>query len=162
MEPREVLSTIGAAAAPVGELRLAIPLAVVQFEFAWYQAMIWALVGNLIPVLILPWVLYRLGYIMFKFPEPLRSLLVWRTRRLGGGTSSRLEKYGPLVLIPFVAIPLPFTGAWTGCLVAWALDIHPRKSLPFLVLGVLGAAIIVTALTQAGVSLSLFLGRDLE
>ena len=157
MEAGDILSTIGAAAAPVGELRFAIPLAVVKFDFTWYQAMGWAFLGNTIPVLILPWVLHRLGYIMLSSPQPIRGLLVWRTDKLKRGGSAWVARYGRLALIPFVAIPLPFTGAWTGCLAAWALDIHPRRSIPFLVLGVLVAAVIVTTLTELGVSLSIFL-----
>lgn len=162
MEVIDVLSTIGMAAAPVGELRFAIPWAVVKFDFTWYQAMTWAFIGNLIPVLILPWVLHRLGYKMLSFPQPIRGLLVWRTDRLRSSGGAWFSRYGRWALIPFVATPLPFTGAWTGVLAAWAFDIHPRKSIPMMVLGVLGAAIIVTTLTELGVSLSLFLGRDLE
>ena len=154
--------TIGAAAAPVGELRFAIPWAVVKFDFRWYEAMVWATLGNIIPVLILPWVLYRLGYIMLRFPQPVRGLLVWRTDKLKRSGSAWVTRYGRLALLPFVAIPLPFTGAWTGCLAAWAFDIHPRQSIPMLILGVLVAAVIVTTLTELGISLSLFLGRDLE
>ena len=48
-------------------------------------------------------------------------------------------------LFAFVAIPLPGTGAWTGALVAITLGLNLRKSLPPIMLGVLGAgAIIVT------------------
>jgi len=162
LEAGEILSTIGAAATPVGELRFAIPLAMVKFNFHWYQAMTWAIIGNTIPVLILPWVLYRLGYIMLSLPQPVRGLLVWRTDKLKRSGSVWFSRYGRLALIPFVAIPLPFTGAWTGCLAAWAFGIHPRQSIPMLVLGVVGAAIIVTTLTELGISLSLFLGRELE
>ena len=156
MEAGDILSTIGAAAAPVGELRFAIPLAVVKFNFTWYQAMGWGFLGNVIPVLVLPWVLHRLGYVMLSFPQPIRGLLVWRTNKLKRGYSW-VARYGGLALIPFVAIPLPFTGAWTGCLAAWALDIHPRRSIPFLIIGVLVSAAIVTILTELGVSLSIFL-----
>ena len=162
MDPVDVLSIIGLAAAPVGELRAAIPLAVVKFDFTWYQALLWALIGNLIPVLILPWVLHRLGHTMLGFPQPFRGLLLWRTNKLKQSGGAWVNRTGNLALLPFVAIPLPFTGAWTGCLAAWAFDIHPRQSIPFLVLGVLIAAAIVTTLTQLGVSLSLFLGRELE
>ena len=124
--------------------------------------MFWAIIGNIIPVLILPWLLYRLGHIMTKFPQPVRGLLIWRTDALKRKGSSWIIRYGRLGLIPFIAVPLPFTGAWTGCLAAWVFDIHPRKSIPMLILGVLGAAIIVTTLTELGISISLFLGRELK
>ena len=162
MDPADVLSTIGLGAAPVGELRAAIPLAMVKFDFPWYQALVWALIGNLIPVLILPWGLHRIGQRMLGFPQPIRGFLLWRTNKLRQSGGTQFNRYGRLALVPFVAIPLPFTGAWTGCLAAWAFDIHPRRSIPFLILGVLIAAAIVTTLTQLGVSLSLFLGRELD
>ena len=162
MELEEVLSTVGAAATPIGELRFAIPLAMVKFNFHWYQAMFWAIIGNIIPVLILPWLLYRLGHIMTRFPQPLRFFLIWRTDALKRKGSSWIIRYGRLGLIPCVAVPLPFTGAWTGSLAAWVFDIHPKKSIPMLVLGVLGAAIVVTTLTELGISMSLFLGRELK
>lgn len=157
MESAHILSTIGAAATPVGELRFAIPLAILKFDFTWYQAMGWAILGNVIPVLILPHILYRLGRLMEQFPEPIRSILLWRTSKLRQGGSKWVAQHGSLALIPLVAIPLPFTGAWTGCLAAWALDIHPRRSIPSLILGVVLAAIIVTTLTTFGVSLNIFL-----
>ena len=157
MESADILSTIGAAATPVGELRFAIPLAMVKFDFTWYQAMGWAILGNIIPVLILPHIFHRLGRLMMEFPEPIRSVLLWRTSKLKRRGSSWVAQHGSLALIPFVAIPLPFTGAWTGCLAAWALGIHPHRSIPALILGVLLAAVTVTTLTTLGISLSIFL-----
>ena len=162
MAVTDAFATIGMAAVPIGELRFAIPWAVVKFDFTWYEAMSLALVGNLIPVLIVPWFLHRLGYIMLSFPQPIRGLLVWRTNRLKKSGGAWFSRYGRWSLIPFVATPLPFTGAWTGCLAAWALDIPPRKSIPMMALGVLIAAIIVTLITELGVSLSVFLGHEVE
>ena len=56
----DALAVVGAAAVPVGELRFAVPWAMVHFGFPWQQAFILALIGNLIPVLILP--LLRRGW----------------------------------------------------------------------------------------------------
>lgn len=160
MEASEVLAIILAAAAPVGELRVAIPLAVVRYDFAWHQGLVWALVGNMIPVLVLPWALHRLGYVLIKFPRPLSTLLMWRTNRLASEQSRWFQLYGPWALVPFVAVPLPFTGAWTGCLLAWAIGLHPRRSMPLLALGVVGAGIIVISLTELGVTLALLVGQE--
>ena len=52
-----------------------------------------------------------------------------------------------LGLLIFVAIPLPGTGAWTGALVAALLDMRMRKAVPSILLGVLIAAGIMTAIT---------------
>jgi uncharacterized membrane protein len=47
-------------------------------------------------------------------------------------------------LFILVAIPLPGTGAWTGALVADALDIRIRKSLPTIAAGVVVAGLIIS------------------
>ena len=47
----------------------------------------------------------------------------------------------------FVGIPLPGTGAWTGSLIAALLGLKPRSAIPCIMLGVLLAAAIMTALT---------------
>ena len=50
-------------------------------------------------------------------------------------------------LVLFVAIPLPGTGAWSGCLLAWLLGLDRKKSLLAISLGVLIAGILVLAAT---------------
>ena len=58
-----------------------------------------------------------------------------------------VQKYGPLGLLIFVAIPLPGTGAWTGALIAALLDMRLRKAVPSILLGVLIASGIMSAIT---------------
>ena len=81
----DALAVVGMAAVPVGELRFAVPWAMIHFGFPWYQAFVLALIGNLIPVLILPGLLQRLGYLLLKAPKPLGSVVQWRIERLKGG-----------------------------------------------------------------------------
>ena len=50
----------------------------------------------------------------------------------------------------FVAIPLPFTGAWTGALCAFVFGIPFRKALIAIAGGVIIAGLIVT-LTTLGI-----------
>ena len=52
-----------------------------------------------------------------------------------------------------VGIPLPGTGAWTGALVAALLDIRLRTALPAILLGLLIAGGITTAVTLGVVHL---------
>ena len=158
MVVNEILATISLAAAPVGELRFAIPWSMLKFEFAWYQAFTLALIGNLVPVFILPWTLSRMGRVILTLPTPIGQLFRWRTAHLRKTASTWFARYGYWSLLPFVATPLPFTGAWTGCLVAWALDVPPKKSIPVIALGLLIAAVIVTTITELGISISGFLG----
>ena len=54
-----------------------------------------------------------------------------------------IEKYGYLGLILFVGVPLPGTGAWTGCLAASVLNMDKKKSFISIMLGIIMASIIM-------------------
>jgi uncharacterized membrane protein len=54
--------------------------------------------------------------------------------------SGRGEFFGLFLL---VAIPIPGTGAWTGCLISWILGINRKKSILAISLGVLVAGLII-------------------
>lgn len=58
-----------------------------------------------------------------------------------------VRKYRLLGLVILVGIPLPGTGAWTGSLVAAVLNIRMRHALPAILLGLMAAGLITTALT---------------
>ena len=59
----------------------------------------------------------------------------------------KIEKYGYLGVVLFVGIPLPGTGAWTGCLVASVLELDKKKSFLAAVIGVIIASIIMMAVS---------------
>ena len=82
----DALAVVGMAAVPVGELRFAVPWAMLHFGFPWYQAFFLALVGNLIPVLVLPVLLSdAMGHLLLDAPKPVGSILRWRIERLKEG-----------------------------------------------------------------------------
>ena len=150
----DILTTFIAAMTPIGELRLAIPLAIYAREVPWYIALPVAIVGNMIPVLILVPSLNRISKMLLSFRNPAGSLLKWQTKRLQSAHSLRFQKYGAMALIILVAIPLPMTGAWTGSLAAWVFQIPPIQAAILIGLGVLIAGIIVTILTLSGIEIS--------
>ena len=55
----------------------------------------------------------------------------------------QIEKYGFWGLVFFVGIPLPGTGAWTGCLIAAVLEMDRKKSFLAAMLGILIASVIM-------------------
>lgn len=63
---------------------------------------------------------------------------------------NKFEKYEYWGLMLFVAIPLPVTGAWTGTIGAWVLGLNRKKSLIFILLGVIIAGLIVSIITYTG------------
>ena len=130
---------------PVVELRGAIPIGILFFKLHWGYVLFASIVGNMIPIF---FVLF-----IFKFVEKfLRRFRIFNrffdwlfSRTLA--KSKSVEKYQELGLTFFVGIPLPITGAWTGSLIAYLLKLSYIKSIIFIFIGVLVAAIIVSVIT---------------
>lgn len=70
-----------------------------------------------------------------------------RTRK----RSKIIEKYEEIGLVVFVGIPLPMTGAWTGAVAAFLFNLDKKKSIFLILLGVILAGLIVTAVTMSGI-----------
>jgi uncharacterized membrane protein len=143
-----------AAMTPIGELRLSIPLGIQGLGMPWYFVLPLSVLGNLVPVFVLVLGLERMSGLLQSFPNPAGRLLAWRADRLRLAHSERFRRYGVVVLVAFVAIPLPFTGAWTGSLAAWVFQVPPRTAIPLIALGVVIAGVVVTAATLMGIELS--------
>lgn len=129
---------------PVVELRGAIPVGVAA-GLPPAVACAVAILGNLLPV---PFIMLLARWV-FNWLRDSRlfgSKIVWLERRahLKGRIVRRYRLPGLVVL---VAIPLPGTGAWTGALVASLLDIRLRSALPAILLGLMIAGGITTAVT---------------
>ena len=59
----------------------------------------------------------------------------------------QIERMQYIGLMLFVGIPLPGTGAWTGCLIAALLDMDKKKAMFYAILGVIMAGIIMMFLS---------------
>ena len=157
MDFTNLLRTLLAAMTPIGELRLAIPFAIWTLGMPWYQALPISLVGNILPVLIIIPGLDIASRLLTHLPGPGSHLLNWRIRGVQRTYAQRFHKYGPLLLVGLVAVPLPFTGAWTGALAAWVFQVPYRIAVPLISLGVVIAGVLVTLLVEAGVHIWLVL-----
>lgn len=147
------LATILISCLPVAELRGAIPIALLQYQMHPAEAYLLAVIGNMIPVI--PLLLYLepvSNYLRrFRFWNKFFDWLFTRTHH---NHSATFEKYGTLGLAIFVAIPLPATGAWSGCAAAFVFGIGFRHALMAITAGVLIAGVVVTTVTLGGISLS--------
>jgi len=146
--------TLLAAALPVSEVRGAIPLAIGVYGYDPWQAYILSVLGNLIPVI--PLLLF-LGPVS----DWLRRFAIWdrfftwlfsRTRRK---YIREHESFGLTALAVFVAIPLPMTGAWTGCAIAFLVGFRFWPAFAAITAGILLAGMVVTA-TVVGVQWLVF------
>jgi uncharacterized membrane protein len=146
------LATMVIGAMPIFELRGAIPIALGIYDMSPISAFTFAVLGNMIPVVPLLLFLDPVSTYLRRFPifDKFFSWLFGRTHR---NHSERFEKYGTLALTLFVAVPLPVTGAWTGCAAAFVFGIKFRHAFPAILAGVLIAGIIVSSVTLGGIGL---------
>jgi uncharacterized membrane protein len=140
---------------PISELRGAIPFAIAN-NIPWYWAYPFAVTLN---ALIAPvcWIFLATLHRLFYGASPEKGILWYRNffdrfvenarKKLSAG----VEKWGWLGIAVFVAIPLPVTGAWTGTLGAWILGISKRRTMFAVIIGVITAGIIVTAVVIIGI-----------
>ena len=137
-----VLKVLGIAASPIAELRGAIPVAKLHYDFPWHYAFLIAIIGNLLPV---PFILLLLNAAtrLLSKVALFNRILNWlfeRTRRRG----KIIERYERIGLVLFVAIPLPVTGAWTGSLAAVLFGLKFKHAFLSIFIGILIAGAIVT------------------
>lgn len=102
-----------------------------------------SIIGNTLPVpfilLFINKILECMGKSKIKWMNKLSKWLDKKARK----HKDSIEKYGYLGLTLFVGIPLPGTGAWTGCLAASVLNMDKKKSFISIMLGIIMASIIM-------------------
>ena len=137
----EILSVIIMSVLPISELRGAIPL---------------GLGLGLDPMLVIPVSVFF--NIMVFFPiffglMVIKDTILYRSKLIQGQLSriqmkrNKVDKYGYFGLFLLVAIPLPFTGAYTGTILAWLLGLDWKKSFVAVTAGVITAGLIVSLLS---------------
>ena len=147
----KMLLTMLVSMIPIIELRGGLPFGV-ALGLPYYLAFPAAVVGNLIPAPFIIVYIRRVFGLMRKYLPRLNGLVdnLEKKAHLKG---KKVQKYQYIGLWLFVAIPLPGTGAWTGCLAAAFLGMRLKKAMPAVVLGVLTAGCIMLALTHMGINL---------
>ena len=137
---------------PVVELRGGLPYGI-ALGLPYPLALVASVLGNMVPVS------FIIVYIRHVFTW-LRRRSTWLARQITklerkAHLKGRIvQKYSTLGLCLLVAVPLPGTGAWTGALVAALLDMRLKKAVPTILLGVLIAAGIMTAVTFGVIQLT--------
>ena len=140
----KLLLTFGTAAIPVLELRGAIPLGVAA-GLSPAVACVTAIAGNLLPV---PFIMLLVRHVFDWLRHTRLGAKIEWLERHAHIKGRVVQKYRLLGLVILVGIPLPGTGAWTGALVAALLDIRIRTALPSILLGLILAGLITTAVTM--------------
>lgn len=133
---------------PVTELRAGLPLAI---SYAIDEGIPIIFIFSLIILLNI-----LVIFFIFYFLDNLHKIFMnWEWyKRLFGAYLKKFqkkvdkfeEKYkskGFFALCLFVAVPLPGTGAWTGCFISWILGLNRKKSILAISSGVIIAGIII-------------------
>ena len=102
-------------------------IAIKLFHFPWYKALYLTIIGNMLP---LPFLLMFLESLLkvVNRTNADNNLSDWflRRTRQRSGIAERYERIG---LMLFVAIPIPWTSAWTGSLAASLFGIKFSRTL---------------------------------
>ena len=135
---------------PGVESRFVIPLiAINKFGWNWFNAFPIAVAGNMFLV---PFGLIFLKnmekfFQKFDFSKKLIDRIFPRIRK---NASKKIQKYESLALVFFVALPLPFTGAGLGVVIAYLFDLKFSNSIIMIFIGVIISSFLVTFVYLTG------------
>ena len=129
---------------PILELRGGL-LAAALLNLNMVSSYIIAIVGNIIPV---PFILWFMSSILkwMRNSKHFKKIAKWLDEKVNK-RKDQIEKYGFWGLVLFVGIPLPGTGAWTGCLIASVLEMDRKKAFLATMIGIFMASIIMMLLS---------------
>lgn len=139
-----ILTTIGIGMLPILEIRGALPFALGVLGMPLWQAFLWSAVGNILIVVILLRFLDPVTTFLMKHSKFFNTWLNKLFHKTRHKHTERFNEIGALVLITFVAIPLPVTGAWTGSLIAFLFGVRFWPALMLISIGIICSGTLVT------------------
>lgn len=109
------------AALPIIEVRGSIPLGLFYFKMNTLSVLLISFIGGVLPVIPILWFLENLtaGLRKINFFDRFFGWLFEHTKSKSG----LIEKFELIGLTLFMALPIPGTGLWTGCVAAYLLEI---------------------------------------
>ena len=135
---------------PGFESRFVIPLiAINQFNWSWWEAFPFAIAGNMFLVPFGLLFLHKIEKILSRI-DIFKKAMDFVFPKIRKKADKKIQRYESLALIFFVAVPLPFTGAGLGTLIAYLFDLKFSISLLMIFIGVILSASIVTFIYIAG------------
>lgn len=98
-------------------------------------------IGNILPIPIILWLIDPIFRFLrrWKFFD---KIITWCEKK-AHSKKEKIENLKYIGLFLFVGIPLPGTGAWTGCLIAALIGMDKKKSTVAAISGVVLAGIIM-------------------
>lgn len=136
------------ASLPITELRAALPIALVVFELDPLVAYVSTVLGNLIPLILVFAFFPVFMKFVLRYAPKINVKIENHFLKLQKKHGDKYSKWGAFFLFLFVAIPLPGTGVWTGSVLAVLFKIKRTLAVPFIILGLLVAGLVVLGITQ--------------
>lgn len=132
---------------PVLELRASIPLAYFYWDLPIWWAAIVSILGNIAIAGFILWFFPKVILFVDKRLVMVRTFFQWVFTYTETLLSKKWVRLGEALLIIFVALPFPLTGAWSGCILAYVFGIKTKTAFALISLGIVFAAILVSLLT---------------
>lgn len=125
------------------ESKTGIPLAIMQMEINPFVAYLVCCLSNLLAFPLANKFFDTIHNHLYKFRN-YKKFSIKIAKRAKGKTKALVEKHGFWGLLIFVAIPLPFTGAYMGSLAAWLFNMNRKQAFKSISVGIMCAGIIIT------------------
>jgi uncharacterized membrane protein len=143
---------------PISELRGGLPLAIIYArEHSIPILLIFSLIvmANILAIFLAFFFLDKVHHLFLKikFYKKFFDRYVEKLQKKVDKFEKKYSARGFFALTLFVAIPLPATGVWSGCLIAWLLGLDRKKSILNMAIGVAIAGILVLLGTLGVLSL---------
>ena len=126
---------------PILELRGGLIAASLMDAPMWSSFLV-CFIGNILPIPFILWFITKIFDFLKKRGKTLGKIVL-KIEQKANSKKEKIERLKYVGLLLFVGIPLPGTGAWTGCLIAALLGMDKKKSCIAAILGVVMAGIIM-------------------
>lgn len=132
------------------EARYVVPLiAIHEYGWAWWHAFPIAIAGNMFLVPFILKFFKKVELFLSRFPR-WKKAMNWGFPLIRSRADSKIRTYETVALLFFVAVPLPFTGAGLGSLIAVLFDLRFSMSLLMIFIGVLISTMATTVVYLTG------------
>lgn len=141
------LATFLVAMTPVLEQRVALPMAIIVFNFPVWKALLLTLAGNLLPITALLYFADDFHTWVKKNSDTFFGKAWLKNLANAQEKFAKYEKYGLFGLAIFIASPLPGSGIFTGSMIAFLMGVPFKKSLPYIWAAVIGSSFVTVAIS---------------
>ncbi len=143
---------------PIVELRGGLPLAIIyanEHGIPILSVFLLIVAANILVIFLIFYFFDHIHHLLLKnkFYNKFFESYIGRVRKKTEKFEKKYSTMGFLALTIFVAIPLPGTGAWTGCVISWLLGLDRKKSILGIALGVIIAGILMLLGTLSFINL---------